>query len=138
MILLAALVGALWSSVAHAGESVIPLPDTWWEMVLGIAALLGTGGWGGSSILQRLTGGKPGEVPDELTQRLAALEDRARAGREQAETAAREARIRDLEAKCQAWQAEIVALRDMVGKSSADMSATMGVVMAALKRLEGA
>jgi hypothetical protein len=102
-----AIVAALWPTLAHAQDSGgLPIPGSWWELVLGGATLILTGGFGGSTIIGRLRQGGAVGADTDITARIKAIEDAGRASKEQAATADRDKRLSELEAKVTSLSAE--------------------------------
>ena len=133
-----AIVAALWPTLAHAQDSGgLPIPGSWWELVLGGATLILTGGFGGSTIIGRLRSGQAAPMDSELGARIKAIEDAGRAAKEQGETAERDKRLSELEAKVTSLSAETATLRAMVSQASVSTTAGLEQVAASLKRIEG-
>jgi hypothetical protein len=133
-----AIVAALWPTLAHAQDSGgLPIPGSWWELVLGGATLILTGGFGGSTIIGRLKSGQAAPMDSELGARIKAIEDAGRASKEQAATADRDKRLSELEAKVTSLSAETATLRAMVSQASVSTTAGLEQVAASLKRIEG-
>jgi hypothetical protein len=133
-----AIVAALWPTLAHAQDSGgLPIPGSWWELVLGGATLILTGGFGGSTIIGRLKSGQAAPMDSELGARIKAIEDAGRAAKEQGETAERDKRLSELEAKVTSLSAETATLRAMVSQASERTTAGLDSVASSLKRLEG-
>ena len=133
-----AIMALLWPTLAHAQEAGgLPIPGSWWELVLGGATLILTGGFGGSTIIGRLRSGPAAAGDSELGARIKAIEDAGRAAKEQGETAERDKRLSELEAKVTAMNAEMATLRAMVSQASVSTTAGLEQVAASLKRIEG-
>ena len=133
-----AIVAALWPTLAHAQEGGgLPIPGSWWELVLGGATLILTGGFGGSTIIGRLRSGPAAAGDSDLGARIKAIEDAGRASAEQSATAERDKRLSELEAKVTSLSAETATLRAMVSQASVSTTAGLEQVAASLKRIEG-
>jgi len=133
-----AIMALLWPAVALAQDSGgLPIPGSWWELVLGGATLILTGGFGGSTIIGRLRQGGAVGADTDITARIKAIEDAGRASKEQGETAERDKRLSELEAKVTSLSAETATLRAMVSQASERTTAGLDSVAASLKRLEG-
>jgi hypothetical protein len=133
-----AIVAALWPTLAHAQEGGgLPIPGSWWELVLGGATLILTGGFGGSTIIGRLRSGQAAPMDSELGARIKAIEDAGRASAEQSATAERDKRLSELESKVTSLSAETATLRAMVSQASVSTTAGLEQVAASLKRIEG-
>jgi hypothetical protein len=133
-----AIVAALWPTLAHAQDSGgLPIPGSWWELVLGGATLILTGGFGGSTIIGRLRSGQAAPMDSELGARIKAIEDAGRASAEQSATAERDKRLSELESKVTSLSAETATLRAMVSQASVSTTAGLEQVAASLKRIEG-